>query len=94
VAENKPRAFWFHYNKPLSRQRKRPMLTIHYMGKCHFVKSVKLVNCDAFTRIRKVQPRCVIAGKGVIIIKKEQATIYGDSIPSRVVERKKARRVC
>lgn len=73
----KPRAFWFHYNKPLSAKRKKPILTIHYAGACHFVESIQTIDCDTVTRIRRVQPRCVIAGCGIVDIKRNKAVIYG-----------------
>jgi hypothetical protein len=55
-------AFWFHYNKPASRQQGRNVLTLHYRGACHQIHGV-----DCYVRLqsrdRKQQPRCVIAGK-------------------------------
>jgi hypothetical protein len=73
----KPRAFWFHYNKPLSAKRKKPVLTIHYAGACHFVESIETVECDVSTRVRRLQPRCVLVGKGIVEIKSKRAIIYG-----------------
>jgi hypothetical protein len=53
--------FWFHYNKPLSRQHNRNFLTIHFKGACHFVTGL-ICNVPIATRDRKSQPRCVMAG--------------------------------
>lgn len=68
------KAFWFHYNKPMSAKAGHPILTIHYSGACHFVTEI---DCEVpiKTRIRKSQPRCVIAGKGIIEIKDGKAVI-------------------
>ena len=56
------RAFWFHYNKPASQQKKKPQITIHYKGACHIVDNLE---CDVPTkgRLRNQQPRWVVAGK-------------------------------
>ena len=61
----KPRAFWLHYNKPASASEGRNVLTVHYAGKCELVTDVV---CGVLiqTRHRKQQPRCVLAGKGVV----------------------------
>ena len=71
---NKSRAFWFHYNKPESRKRKKPILTIHYDKQCIFVENV-VCTVPLKTRIRKSQPHCVLAGKGCVIIKDRIAYI-------------------
>jgi len=55
-------AFFFHYNKPASQQAGHPILTVHWQGACYMVKGVDCrVPCR--TRLRKTQPRCVMAGK-------------------------------
>lgn len=72
---NKPRAFWFHYNKPESRKRNRPVLTIHYKDQCILVENIECY-VNVKTRVRKSQPYCVLAGKGVIHIKNGTAYIY------------------
>ena len=57
----KKRRFFFHYNKPASQQAGHPVLTVHWQGACHLVKGVDCrVPCA--TRLRKQQPRCVMAG--------------------------------
>lgn len=53
--------FWFHYNKPLSRQRNANVLTVHFKNACHFVTGIEC-RVPISTRDRKVQPRCVMAG--------------------------------
>lgn len=63
----KARAFWFHYNKPASAQAGCPILTVHQAGVCRLVKGIKCA-VPTETRLRKTQPRCVIAGKGVVTI--------------------------
>jgi hypothetical protein len=71
----KQKAFWFHYNKPLSRQLKKNMLTLHFEGVCHFVAGL---DCEVpiKTRNRRSQPHCVMAGKASsITIKNEIAVI-------------------
>jgi hypothetical protein len=71
----KQKAFWFHYNKPLSLQRKKNILTIHFDGACHFVEGLDC-RVPIKTRNRKVQPRCVMAGKAVSIkVENETAVI-------------------
>lgn len=56
------RAFFFHYNKPLSRMRGKPQITVHIGGACHVVDNV---DCRVPTigRLRKRQPFFVMSGK-------------------------------
>lgn len=55
------RIFYFHYNKPASLKAGKVKMSVHFMGKCHIVDAVRcLVPCE--TRIKKRQPRCVMAG--------------------------------
>lgn len=63
----KARAFHFHYNKPESAKQKRNVLTVHQSGICHLVHHL-IVNVPVRTRNRKTQPRCVVAGKGVLTL--------------------------
>jgi hypothetical protein len=58
--------FWFHYNKPLSKQKGCNVLTIHYKGACHFVTGL-ICNVPIATRDRTSQPRCVMAGDATSI---------------------------
>jgi hypothetical protein len=70
----KPRSFWFHYNKPASIKAGYPRLSIHYMGKCHIVNEIE---CNVYTktRLRSQQPKCVIAGTGIVHIEDNVAKI-------------------
>lgn len=72
--EEKDKAFWFHYNKPESLKSGKPQITLHWNGGCHILDNVI---CDKPTmgRIRKNQPRWVIAGRGKVLIKDKIAII-------------------
>lgn len=70
-------AFWFHYNKPASAQAGCPILTVHYNGACHLVKGIKCA-VPTETRLRTQQPRCVIAGRGIVRIRDGIAHITFD----------------
>ena len=61
----KPKAFWFHYNKPASSQRKRNVLSVHWQGKCELVTDI---HCSATIRVRhrNSQPYCVMVGRGYV----------------------------
>lgn len=59
------KAFWFHYNKPESRKAGHPVMTLHYEGKCHYVRSI-VCDVPTKTRERNSQPHVVVAGKGVV----------------------------
>lgn len=58
--------FFFHYNKPLSKQRGRNVLSIHFKDACHFVEGLSC-KVPIATRNRKSQPRCVMSGKATTI---------------------------
>ena len=68
------RAFYFHYNKPLSKQHGKTILSIHYNKTCHFVTDIEC-NVPIKVRHRKTQPKCVLAGKGTITITDGKAII-------------------
>lgn len=55
-------AFFFHYNKPLSKKLGKNILSIHWQDACHFVEGLRC-NVPVHTRNRKRQPHCVITGK-------------------------------
>jgi hypothetical protein len=57
----KLRRFFFHYNKPLSRQKGRPQISLHIGGRCWIVDNV---TCRVPTagRVNKRQPYFVMAG--------------------------------
>jgi len=64
----KRRRFFYHYNKPASRKAGRPVLTLHWLDKCHLVSRV-VCKTETETHERKTQPCCVVRGwaKGVTI---------------------------
>ncbi len=59
-------SFYFHYNKPASLKAKEPRMSVHFKGQCHIVKFVTC-KVPTFTRHKKTQPRCVMAGKATKI---------------------------
>jgi hypothetical protein len=58
----KKKSFWFHYNKPYSKQFGVDKWTVHYNGQCLIVDSIKCY-VYTFSRSRKTQPRVVMHGK-------------------------------
>lgn len=67
-------AFWFHYNKPESRKKGYPQLTVHCRGVCHVVRHVEC-RVPVRTRERKAQPHVVVAGRGIVTISGDTAII-------------------
>lgn len=57
----KPRIFFYHYNKPLSKKMGKPQITVHYMNKCHIVDNVVCEN-RTYGSIQKSQPYFVMKG--------------------------------
>lgn len=57
----KKKRFWFHYNKPASRKRGKPQITVHWGGKCLIVDNLK---CEVPTEghIKNQQPLFVVRG--------------------------------
>ena len=57
----KKKRFWFHYNKPASRKRGKPQITVHWRGKCLTVDNLK---CEVPTEghIQNQQPLFVVRG--------------------------------
>mgnify|MGYP003502029416 CR=1 FL=1 len=53
--------FWFHFNKPESRRRKKAIWTVHFRGVCNVVDNIQCA-VNAHTRSRKSQPYGVITG--------------------------------
>lgn len=53
--------FFYHYNKPKSKQMGRPIISLHYRDTCHFLTDLE---CNVRTRskIRKRQPFFVMEG--------------------------------
>ena len=83
---DKEYVFWLHYNQPESRKRKKPMMTVHYRNKCHFVENI-MCETITFGHLKEEQPRWVIKGKSnmfeiinnVAIIKNNNDTICNNS---------------
>lgn len=71
-------AFWFHYNKPESAKRGRPVCTVHYKGQCLFVEEIDCA-VPVKTRKRNQQPRLVMAGHGEVTVTDGKAVIRGIS---------------
>jgi hypothetical protein len=59
--KNKPRRFFFHYNKPESRKQGRNVLTVHWQNACIPVNHLK-VNVPIESHKQKHQPQCVMRG--------------------------------
>lgn len=55
-------SFFFHYNKPASKQQGIPVISLHYRGACHLVNNLV---CEVPTKgkINKRQPFFVMTGK-------------------------------
>jgi hypothetical protein len=54
--------FFYHYNKPLSIQRGKPTITVHYRNECLIVNNI-ICNVPTEGKINKSQPVFVIRGK-------------------------------
>lgn len=67
-------AFWFHFNKPETAKRGRPVMTVHYKGQCLMVESIDCA-VPVKTRVRKQQPRMVVAGVGEVTVTNGEAVI-------------------
>lgn len=59
-------SFWFHYNKPASMARGKPVVTLHYRGRCHLVNDLT-ISVPTETRARKRQPRLVVGGRAACV---------------------------
>jgi hypothetical protein len=57
-------AFYFHYNKPATQRAGEVTISVHYKDTCYLVRNV-VCNVPVKGRIRKTQPRFVMAGKAV-----------------------------
>ena len=62
------RSFFFHFNKPLSRQRGKPTMTVHERGLCHYVDHIQCT-VPVSTRHRNSQPNVVMSGRGHVEIR-------------------------
>lgn len=61
----KPRAFFFHFNKPASRAAGAPVISLHVDGVCYLVSNIECL-VPIKGRIRKTQPRWVMTGRAHI----------------------------
>lgn len=61
------KSFFFHFNKPASQKAGKPQITLHASGKCLVVDNV-VCNVPVAGRLRKEQPRFVMAGKAANIV--------------------------
>lgn len=67
-------AFFFHYNKPATARLGRPVMTVHYQGQCLLAESIDC-RVPVKTRVRKQQPRMVVAGTGTVVVTNGEAVI-------------------
>jgi hypothetical protein len=63
----KVKSFYFHYNKPASLKAGKPQITVHTGKACLLVDNV-VCNVPTAGRIRKTQPRFVVAGKARSVV--------------------------
>jgi len=68
------KSFFFHYNKPASSKLGKPQITLHYNQTCYILDNV-VCKVPVSGRIRKTQPRWVMAGKGEVVIENSVAFI-------------------
>ena len=53
--------FFFHYNKPLSKQRGEHIWSVHWRNKCYFVKNI-ICQPETTSKTNKTQPYVVMRG--------------------------------
>ena len=63
---NKPKVFFYHYNKPASKKAGKPVISLHYNRTCHLVNNIKCY-VPTYGKINKKQPFFVIKGKARLI---------------------------
>lgn len=56
------RSFFYHYNKPASKQRGKPVISLHYMKQCLMIDNI-VCSVPTQGRINKRQPYFVVTGK-------------------------------
>lgn len=54
--------FFYHFNKPLTRQRGKPYMSVHFRGKCYFTPDL-ICRVPCQTKVNKRQPIMVMEGK-------------------------------
>jgi hypothetical protein len=68
-------AFYFHFNKPATQRAGKVQVSLHYQGTCYILDNIEC-NVPVRGRVRKTQPRFVMAGKAETVkIKKGVAVI-------------------
>lgn len=55
-------AFYFHFNKPATQRAGKVQVSLHYKDTCHVIDNIDC-RVPVRGRIRKTQPRFVMAGK-------------------------------
>lgn len=61
VPGKKKYRFFFHYNKPLSKQKGVQLWSVHYRGVCHFVENITCIPATE-SKVNKRQPVVVMMG--------------------------------
>ena len=56
------RAFFYHMNRPATQAAGRVQISVHWAGQCHVVDGLD-VQVPTASRVRREQPRFVMAGK-------------------------------
>lgn len=68
--------FFFHYNKPVSKQKGEPYLSVHWKNQCIIVKGDRLkVTTPIESKVNKRQPHVVMQGFAKNIYHTEEKTI-------------------
>jgi hypothetical protein len=52
-------SFFFHYNKPASREQKKPVISVHYKDQCFLVENI-VCNVPTKGKLNKRQPYFVM----------------------------------
>ena len=78
LMEDKPKRFFFHYNKPESRKQGRNVLTVHWRNSCIPVNHLK-INVPIESHTQKSQPHWVMRGFAnkveILEVKQERTAI-------------------
>jgi len=62
MATKRAYRFFFHYNKPESRKRGVPILSVHYKGQCMLTENLT-ISVPTSSKKNKRQPHMVITGQ-------------------------------
>lgn len=68
--------FFYHYNKPLSKQLGKVIWSVHFRERCYMVESIACFR-NAFSKVNKRQPHAVMQGfaKKIIVTNDKTAII-------------------